>query len=102
MKRLLTGTFTLLYVALNVQAIAEHTSSWVSLAGAAKSRTVEIRAYSPHPGQKRIAEYPFAISADRAPLALPVSSPETPQLRYTNLTHNSPRTASSRAPPALL
>jgi hypothetical protein len=102
MKRVLTGTFALFYVASNMMAIVEHTASWVSHANAAKSRTVEARSYSPKARQKRILEYPFAISADRTPLALPRSNPETLQLRRPDLADNFPRAASSRAPPFLL
>jgi hypothetical protein len=104
MKRLLTGTFALLYTAFSVAAVLEHTASWNSDSrGPAKSRSTSVRAiHSPRPAQKRIVEDPFAVSVNRVLLALHGSDTHTLQHQYWHLTDNSPRTQLSRAPPSRL
>jgi hypothetical protein len=104
MKRVLTGTFALLYTAFSVATVLEHTSSWSSdSTGQGTSRSTAVRAmHSPRGVQKRIVEDPFAVSVDPVVLTLPGSDAHTLQHHYSRLTDNSLRTQLSRAPPSRL
>jgi hypothetical protein len=104
MKRLLTGTFLLLFAIYSVTLVIERTSSWASTfaAEAGKSNTDQIGPNSSDAGQKRIVEHPFLVRLDRTPIALANSERHVSLLLFVVCANNANQTTPSRAPPMVL
>jgi hypothetical protein len=101
MKRLLIGTFLLLYTTFTVVTVAERTFSWAGITADSIKSGPSAKPTPSHSSQTRFLEQPFVVprllSESRLiPIAMAAHTPAAEQLA-----EKIDSTIPSRAPPAL-